>query len=534
MAGSNQEAKTRQIANTNAPEMKKQCGKCPFAKEYNLVEKTIVLMEKEDKDGNRKVHSLSGYVKEGGNWLDGMLSILRQNGAVAEKIYLPGCGWGLSAAVLRDGAVIENPHGYFDGILPVAVIRGEKTELNFANIRIENQAVVLKDEAPPCPVGNSLVDTEGLVFKKGEYGELNPGSGMISWGRINQFGVPVQPFMERAPAYLLPQTVQELAIPNHFANLPQNPLVGAQRYDAVAFRRMGAGEDCPYPMQDNAGYALTAAVSASSGQESVAPQMAQSVGSVVQEIQVGIIRITEAGREPGRREEGKPAEGKPAISGMKNSPPAELPLHELKVELPAGKEYAPRAEGKPEERKEAAGKKDEPPRQNYVKRAGIPVDSAPFTHDARAPKPGMRVDFSNWKAWLPEMPRRMKRGKAKKDEPPKESVREKRAPKDARKGRRKIISGRIGPGDAKEVPTQKKERGQKVLAKEMKAAKAKRAKENRGKRFREELRIRKTRREKPAAIAAAGKKRGDYAEKYLLMKKAKARKKRNWLSISKR
>ncbi|MCX6768944.1 MAG: hypothetical protein NTY83_03865, partial [Candidatus Micrarchaeota archaeon] len=176
MAVTNQEAKTRQLANSNAPEMKKQCGKCPFAreKEYNLVERPLALVDREG-----RVHSLNGYVREGGNWLDGMMSILKQNGAVAEKIYLPGCGWGISAAVLKDGTVIQNPHGYFDGMLPVAMMGGDKTELNFANIRIENQSVVIKDEAPKCPAGNSLVDTEGIVFGKGEYGELNPNSGMI-------------------------------------------------------------------------------------------------------------------------------------------------------------------------------------------------------------------------------------------------------------------------------------------------------------------------------------------------------------------
>jgi len=544
MSGSNQGAKTRQLANANAPEVKKQCGKCPFAKEYDLVERQFVLVDREG-----KAHTLNGYVRGGGNWLDGMLSILKQNGAVAEKIYLPGCGWGISPAVLKDGTVIQNPHGYFDGILPVAALGGDRTELNFANIRIENQKVVVKDEAPKCPVGNSLVDTEGLVFGKGEYGELNPDSGLISWGSINPVGLPMRQLLERAPAHLLPHIGQGLAIiPNHIACLPQNPLVGARGYDAIAFRKMEAVESVSVAEHESAGAQTAPAVSCAHPlQENVLRPVAHDGNPHVQEMRIEEIRIAGVRNEPEGREEAKCTEEKPAVVLVKHSLPAELPLLETKVESPFGekavrKADAPGEEGKPGERNEAAhkgtGRNAELPGRNNVGRADIPVDSPRFAmHEAGAQKAERRVDFTNCKVWIPGMARIMKRRKAKKGGVPKELHQGKAAPVEARKCGRKAIHGKIVP--EVEMPGQKRERRHRALATGIKVAKAKRAKGNKKKRFTEETRMRKTGQEKRAkgkraVMAAERGKRRDYAEKYLLMKKPGKQKKRNWLSISKR
>ncbi len=545
MAVPNQEAKTRQLAVSQAPVEKRQCGKCPFAKEngYNLVERPLVLVDREG-----KAHTLHGYVREGGNWLDGMLSILKQNGAAAEKIYLPGCGWGISAAVLRDGTLIQNPHGYFDGMLPVATMGSDKTELNFANIRIGNQSVLIKDETPKCPVGNSLVNTEGLVFGKGEYGEMDPNSGTISWGSINIPGASMRPLLGRAPSYLLPQIEQGLVVlPNPMAGFQQNPLVGARGYDAIAFRKMEIRENHSYSGQDTVECAASAMAPAPLAQEFFAQPLVQAGNLPAQEIRIERIEIIKVRKEPERREEIKCAEEKPAVVEMRHSLPAELPAQEARIELSfkenvVWKADAPREERKPEERRDAEGKrtgKKELPAQTNVKRADIPVDPSPFImHDARTQRSGRRADLANWKVWLPEMPKRMKRRKAKADELPKEFGQNKRAPGEARKGRRKVIS-EIDPGDAKEMPGKRKARKQNVLATEMKVAKAKRAKEKREKKFTEELRTRKTEqkkriKEKRAGMAAERRKRSNYAEKYLLTKKAGKQKIRNWISISRR
>lgn len=540
MAVANQEAKTRQLAVSKAPEPKRECGKCPFAKEYNLVERQFVLV---DKQGN--AHTLNGYVREGGNhWLDGMLSILKQNGAAAEKIYLDGGGEGISPIVLKDGTLIENPHGYFDRKLPVANINGEETQLNFANIGLDDQSVVVKDEEPKCPFGKTLVNTKGLVFRKGEYDELDPNSGMISGARINPIGASMRLLLEIAPAYLLLHLETLLSQVPAF---PQNLLIGSQKYDAVAFRQMEVREILQFAAQDLLLPPSAPEISPlNSTQEPATQPLAQAENLPMQEIFVERIRIMEIRREPERREENRCAEEKPAVAGERRVITAELPVQEARTEYPfeekpAWKPEAPKYERKPEERKEAAGKrtekKAEPPKQNDVKRANIPVDSPSFIiNNAKTQKAERRVDFTNWKLWLPEMPRKLKRKKTK-SELPKEFRQEKTGLGEVRKGRRKVISEGTGP--AKETSRQKKERKQKVLATEMKVTKAKRAKERREKKLTEELRARKTRhekraKEKRASVAAERRRRSDYAEKYLLAKKAKKQKRRNWLSISRR
>ncbi len=559
MSGSLQEAKTRQLAVSRGPEAKKECGRCPFAKEYGLIEKQFALV-----DRRGRMHVLSGYVREGGNWLDGMVSILKQNGAAAERVYLPGCGWGISPVVLKDGTVIENPHGYFDRNLPVAAVNGEKTELNFANIRIQDQEVVVKDEEPKCPFGNALVDTEGIVFGKGEYGELDPGSGTISWGRVNPAGGALRPLVGMAPACLLPGAEMPL---NYLPAPLQSLVIGARGYDAVAFRKMDAREEVfayvhEFAAPQAAAYlsptqeipAHASEVHADTARAIAAAPVAPAYVLSAHRIKIGDMErwperteAVENMARPERREEAKCWE-KAAIADAGRAPMAEAPSQVEKLRFSCGEGAAWKHEFPKEKRKmekgggetgKKIGRKDRPQKDVYAKGAG--VEHPVLVKDAAAaPRSGKGAIFINWKFEIPEIPRLVKRGKERaKEGPAGETAKENNAPKAARRARKGVRRAIPEKAEQKDAGARHLGRERKVHSALKMGGPAVKAKRSRRREKAAELRPKKAREKKArgrevARTAGKRKKRCGYAERCLLMEKGRKRKRRNWLSVSKR
>lgn len=142
-----------------------------------LVERAVTLQSEKG-----ELRKLVGWVERDADALEIVISIVRQHGGQAGKIYDRRYGSGIGPIWFRDGFRIDDCQFYFGGKLPVMRVGGFYTGLNAANIVPGNEEILVKGEKPGTDFcfGNANINTEGIRVRV--WDRYDPATNTISWG----------------------------------------------------------------------------------------------------------------------------------------------------------------------------------------------------------------------------------------------------------------------------------------------------------------------------------------------------------------
>ncbi|MEW5996487.1 MAG: hypothetical protein AB1657_02740 [Candidatus Micrarchaeota archaeon] len=168
----NAQRQTKAMPDKRRPPLERIAGK------YKDLEMKSITLQNE----KGELRKLVGWVERDADALERVVSIVRQHGGHAGKIYDRRYGFGVGPIWFGDGFRIDDCQFYFDGNLPVIRLGEHYTGLNPANVIPGDEEIIVKAEKPKGDFcfGNVNINTEGLRTRA--WDRYDPKTNMISWG----------------------------------------------------------------------------------------------------------------------------------------------------------------------------------------------------------------------------------------------------------------------------------------------------------------------------------------------------------------